>query len=101
MAEANINRRDARRQRAAVRLQTSGPLFSAWNSQAQERLETRLTEFVGLCRNGGVSPTNIDAAAENVLASVAKVMGSKNHLFWLTRFKAEARQAVYGKDRSR
>lgn len=100
MAEPAINRRDARRHRAAVRLQTSGPLFHVWNTAAQARLETRLTEFVGLCRNGAVSYGNVYDVAVNILAPVAKVMGDKNHQHWLARFNEEGVRATSISNRS-
>lgn len=88
--QAGTNRKLLRRQRAAERLQIqSRPYFTAWDSHAQKVLETKLTEFLGLCRTGAISHSNVYSAACNVLAPVAKIMGPQNHQHWLTRFNHE------------
>lgn len=100
MAFTNIvvtgtNRKQARRHRAALRLQTSGAYFTKWDSYAQQELEQKLAEFVGLCRNGAISPSNVYAASVNILARVEKVMGDKNHQHWLAVFQEAGTRAHY------
>lgn len=90
--EPGTNRKDARRHRAAVRLQTSRPLFSHWDSVAKQRLEAILVEFVGLCRNGGIAQSNVWGVATNILAPVTTIMGSKDHQHWLARFNEEGQR---------
>jgi hypothetical protein len=96
IAQAGMNRKLARRQRAAVRLQTQSiPYFKTWDSSAQQALENKLKEFVGLCRNGALHQSNVYAAAVNVLAPVAKIMGNGNHQHWLGRFNDEGLHAIF------
>jgi hypothetical protein len=97
MASPQVNRKQARRHRAAMRLQTSGAYFDKWDTSAQQELESKLRDFVGLCRNGAISPQNVYAASINILARVEKVMGAKNHQFWITRFNDEGLHATYRK----
>jgi hypothetical protein len=100
IAQAGTNRQLARRQRAAERLQTqSKPYFTHYDSSAQQALENKLREFVGLCRKGGISQSNVYAAAVNVLAPVAKVMGASHHQHWIGRFNDEGLRAIFGKGR--
>ena len=91
--EPGVSRKDARRLRAASRLQAYKPFFNHWDSLAKQALEKKLTEFVGLCRNGGISQSNVYGVAVNILAPVADIMGPREHQHWLGRFNDEGLRA--------
>ena len=91
---SNMNRKLARRQRAAERLQkATKPFFTQFDSRAQQVLENKLSEFLGLCRRGAISYANIKNAAENILDPVKDVMGKDNHRYWRAHFIEEGTQA--------
>jgi len=87
-----VNRKDARRQRAAERLQSRGRLFDVWDEHAKVRLESRLQEFLGLCRSGAISQQNVYGVAANILSPVVKIMGKQNHQFWLAKFNEQGQR---------